>query len=908
MSFLLDTGAAVTLLRKDAWDRVSRGNKISPLLKPCPNVKLVSADGSPLEVHGSASLTLQINGKGVPMDVVIVSSLTSEGILGLDFLKKQRASIDLETEKLHLHGQGCTILLQKPATSDTSITTSVKVRAKENVEIPAYSECEIMACLESPVSEGTWIVENSVRQPRGVVAARALVQPSLHSIPVRLLNFFSEPVMIYAGKEIAIAESVGGAVCPIEECHTNEIDGKIISDQKCVMLWKIVEESGTELTNEEKQIFYQLLFDYADVIASSTTDLGRTKKLQHTIHTGDSAPVRQSVRRLSPQRREEVKTLLDMMIKNEIVEPSSSPWASPIVLVKKKDGSTRFCVDYRKINKVTRRDAYPLPRIDATLDALAGSQWFTTLDMLSGYWQVEVKDEDRPKTAFCTTEGLFQFKVMPFGLCNAPATFQRLMDLVLSGLQWSQCLVYLDDVIVMGRNFKEHMSNLHNVLQRLREAGLKLKPSKCSFFKREVRYLGHIISRYGVAPDPSKIEKKKNWPIPSTVKGVQQFLGITSYYRRYIQDFAKRAKPLHRLTERVNNFIWSNECQIAFEDLCQRLAQAPVLAHPDFTKEFILDTDASDFGLGAVLSQKGDDGQEHVIAYGSRLLSKAERQYCVTRKELLSVVTFTRQFRPYLLGRKFVLRTDHGSLTWIQNFREPEGQLARWLEQLQELHFEIIHRQGKRHTNADALSRLPCSQCGRSRHIDNSCTMSINSTTVHSAKQIVGLRTAQLADPLLGPLLRGKEAGCKPQPGTLGKTIGSRYSRRLLQIWDQLEVHEGVLCRLFLQPNSLEQKPRIQQVIPKALQEEVLTNLHEGVMGGHLGIEKTLCRLKERFYWPGHHLDVSNWCRNCPVCATRKGPSQKSRAPLSSIKTGYPLQLVAMDILGPFPKSVQGNR
>ena len=331
-------------------------------------------------------------------------------------------------------------------------------------------------------------------------------------------------------------------------------------------------------------------------------------------------------------------------------------------------------------------------------------------------------------------------------------------------------------------------------------------------------------------------QREKNWPIPSTVKGVQQFLGIVSYYRRYIQDFAKRAKPLHRLTERVNNFIWSNECQIAFEDLCQRLAQAPVLAHPDFTREFILDTDASDFGLGAVLSQIGDDGQEHVIAYGSRLLSKAERQYCVTRKELLSVVTFTRQFRPYLLGRKFVLRTDHGSLTWIQNFREPEGQLARWLEQLQELNFEIIHRQGKRHTNADALSRLPCSQCGRSRHIDNSCTMSINSTTVHSAKQIEGLRTAQLADPLLGPLLQGKEAGCKPQPGKLGKTIGSRYSRRLLQIWDQLEVHEGVLCRLFLQSNNLEQKPRIQQVIPKALQEEILTNLHEGVMGGHLGI------------------------------------------------------------------------
>ena len=320
-----------------------------------------------------------------------------------------------------------------------------------------------------------------------------------------------------------------------------------------------------------------------------------------------------------------------------------------------------------KSNRITHKDAYPLPRIDATLDALAVSKWFSTLDLISGYWQVEIKDEDRPKTAFCTTEGLFQFRVMTFGLCNAPATFQRLMDLVLCGLQWSCCLVYLDDIIILGSTFKEHICNIKNVLQRLREAGLKVKPVKCSFFQEEVHYLGHIISRQGVAPDVSKIEKILSWPKPTSTKDVQQFLGLAGYYRRFIKDFASIAKPLHWLTESGGKFEWTTGCQQAFDRLCQLLSQTPVLAHPNFNKAFILDTDACDTGIGAVLSQIGDDGKEQVIAYGSRLLTKPERKYCITRKELLSVVYFINQYRPYLLGQSFTLRTDHGSLKWLQN-------------------------------------------------------------------------------------------------------------------------------------------------------------------------------------------------------------------------------------------------
>ena len=249
-----------------------------------------------------------------------------------------------------------------------------------------------------------------------------------------------------------------------------------------------------------------MLLSHADVLASSTADLGRTNKLRHYIDTGSSPLIRQPVRQVSPIRREEVKQLLSWMLDQCVIEPSSTPWTSPMVLVQKKDGPIRFCVDYRKLNQITQKDTSPLQRIDMTLDALHSSQWFSTLDLISGYWQVEVDEGDREKTAFCTTKGLYQFKVMPFGLCNPPATFQNFMDLVLMGLQWSQCLVYLDEIIILGRSFNEHIRNLGTVFKGLREAGLRLKTSKCAFFRSEVQYLRHTISHEGVAKDPQSKE------------------------------------------------------------------------------------------------------------------------------------------------------------------------------------------------------------------------------------------------------------------------------------------------------------------------------------------------------------------------------------------------------------------
>ena len=303
--------------------------------------------------------------------------------------------------------------------------------------------------------------------------------------------------------------------------------------------------------------------------------------------------------------------------------------------------------------------------------------------MVTGRWKGTKPTDRRPLSA--QPRDYSNSRSCHLGCVTLPQLFQRLMDLVLAGLQWSDCLVYIDDVIVLGHTFDEHLRNLRSVLQRLRESGLRLKPSKCSFFQSEVQYLGHIISRDGVATDPSKTEKVTTWTTPTSVRETQQFSGFAGYYRRFVKDFAQVARPLHRLTEHPTNFVWTTECQDAFDEVRRRLTSTPILAYPDFSRQFVLDTDASDTGIGAVLSQIDGEDQERVVAYGSRLLTKPERRYCVTRRELLAVVTSTKQYRSYLTGQRFLLRTDHGSLTWLRNFKEPEGQLARWLERLQEL-------------------------------------------------------------------------------------------------------------------------------------------------------------------------------------------------------------------------------
>ena len=886
-SFLIDTGAAVSLIHLNTWKRCASSDI---LLQPSPR-QLVSVTGAPLQVLGTARVALHIQNTPLECDLLVVDGLTTDGILGLDFLRRHQCVIDFQLKTLNFTGTPISIPLAPIPVLAAHV--SVNAVATVTTTIPAYTE-QLITLTANTERSGTWLLEQNLPRSSRLQVARAIVDSEIN-IVTSVINVTNEPLTLRQGSLVAKLQCIKDddiqVAAAISDCEP-------ITEHKKQLLWGLVLKTEG-LSDKERDTLFSLLLSYEDIFASDSSDLGQTGAVRHTINTGIATPIRQQPRRLPPHYRKEAKRLLDEMLHRNIIQRSASPWASPIVLVKKKDGSFRFCVDYRKVNNVTKKDAYPLPHVNDTLDTLAGSEWFTTLDLLCGYWQVQMEESDREKTAFITQEGLFEFQVMPFGLSNAPATFQRLMDLILAGLQWSHCLVYLDDVIILGKTFHDHLSHLEIVFQRLRQAGLKIKPQKCALMKREVSFLGHIVSRAGIAADPSKTDKVVHWPTPTNRRQVQQFLGLANYYRRFVAHFATLVKPLHCLTEKNARFKWTDACQEAFDAIRQQLSSPPLLSFPDFSRPFIVDTDASDVGIGSVLSQIQEDGAEHVIAYASRVLTKAERQYSVTRRELLAVIYSLDHFRQYLLGRPFLLRSDHGSLKWLQSFRNPEGQLARWLEKLQEYSFTIEHRPGTKHLNADALSRLL--ETSASSEDDT------GDNAIHGVFRDYDdnqLRKLQLQDPDLRLVLQAKEDNVRPSRDDVRNE--SLKTRKLIQVWDQLEVAGGVLMRKFC--DETHNRSFLQLVVPRVLQESVLEELHAGDTGGHLGVDKTVHKLKQRFYWPGHFRDVENWCKTCHSCVTRKTPAPKSRGALSGIPSGSPMQLISVDIVGPFPESNDGNK
>ena len=460
---------------------------------------------------------------------------------------------------------------------------------------------------------------------------------------------------------------------------------------------------GKELTEEQLQEVQAIIQKYG---AISNKKVGKTTLTKHRIPIGNQSAIRQRPYRIPAGLKEDIVKELQEMLKDGIIEESTSDWASPIVVIRKKDGSNRLCIDYKKLNALTKFDAYPMPRIDEMLDNIGRSKYLTTLDLAKGYWQIPMEETDKEKTAFTSPLGLFQFTTMPFGLSGAPATFQRLMDKVLRGTS-GFAGVYLDDIIVYGNTWSEHLKNLEIVLQKVQEAGLTLKLKKCNFGVSECTYLGHRIGRGGVLPENSKVKAIQGMPIPRTKKQVRSFLGMVGYYRRFIPHFATKAEPLTNLTKKglPEVISWTEETNSSFESLKTDLTQSVMLRNPDYTQTFQLQTDASDVGVGAVLSQGGE--QDQPIAYFSRKVLERERHYSTIEKECLAIHLGIKAFTTYLIGKPFVLQTDNRALTWLQTFKDKNARLTRWSLALQPYTFMVQHRKGRDNANADALSRLP---------------------------------------------------------------------------------------------------------------------------------------------------------------------------------------------------------
>lgn len=728
-NFLFDTGATYTLIDKSVYDQMNH----PPALRPC-NGKLYGVNGSYLRIHGAYDAEVNMAGTGqmIIHDCVVADLYRGGCIFGLREMVNNGIILDLERHVMKLNGQ-----LVALHYCDSDGDYPVTVVAKEDSIIPAGISSIVNAvCSDIPIEHlrsGSKMFSptNDYSLSESVVfAPHILVKGEQLNIGIPICNVTNKEMAIKKGTLMGLASLVETEDLNPETGHVNVIlSEQGVKPELPEHLQPLLKNISAECDDYTKEEITKLLIDYEDVFVGPKYPIGQTHLVEHTIDTGDHQPIKLPPRRQSSKSQDQSDEAIKDQLSKGVIRPSDSSWAFREVLVRKKDGTTRFCIDYRLLNAITKKDAYPLPRLDDSLDAMGGAVWFCTLDLASGYWQVPLAEKDKGKTAFATRSGLYEYNVMPFGLTNAPATFERLMDRTLRGLTWRQCLVYLDDVIVFGKDIDETIGNLKDVFKRFRKANLRLKPKKCALFQTEVPFLGHIVSRDGVRTDPVKVETIVNWPHPESVKEIQGFLGLCGYYRRFVRGFSTIAAALVALTrkdsidEDTGKVNWTEEVEESFISLKKAIVDSVALKYvqrqpPECSLEqreglFILDTDASNFGIGGAVHQI-QDGIEVPLSFGSKTLSKTQRGYCTTYRELLAVVHFAKHFKHYLYGQKVIIRTDHSSLRWLMTFNEAEGMVLRWNSQLKFLDvLAIEYREGKKHINADSLSRRPSRNCPR---------------------------------------------------------------------------------------------------------------------------------------------------------------------------------------------------
>ncbi|CAB0042942.1 unnamed protein product [Trichogramma brassicae] len=590
---------------------------------------------------------------------------------------------------------------------------------------------------------------------------------------------------------------------------------------------------------------------------------GLTNRSEHHIRVMTNTPVRHHLRRMSPAMEAVAQAEVKKLYEAGFIERSASDWCSAPVIVRKQDGSNRFCIDYRDLNKVTLQDQYPIPNMDGILDKLRKAKYLSKVDLKNAYHQIPMEEHSKPYTAFAVPgSGLWQYTRMPFGLCNAPRTFQRLIDSLFGPEDQPHIFGYLDDIIVATDSFDEHLKWLEVVLTRLREAGLAVNRKKCEFCCQRLSYLGFLLDSEGLRPDPERVAPVLECKPPRTLKELRSFLGCISWYSRFIQMESSAKIPLLKLTKKDVPWKWGPEQQEAFDHLKQALVTAPVLARPDFTKPFKVQSDASAYAIGAVLTQEHEDG-EHPIVYISRVLNKAEKNYSTTERECLAVVWAIKKFRPYLEGYTFTVVTDHSALKSLQTAREPAGRLARWALELQNWTFTIEHRKGTHMKVPDFLSRMP-TQDDEVAAFENVKDQWYIDRLADVEKSPQKYREWRIDDGLL-------------------------YRHRKDELLDPIE-------------NGVE---GWRLVIPAEHRPRVLHEAHDEPSAGHLGQEKTYDRVARQYYWPGIWHDVQNYVSSCDVCQRYKLPQTGPQGLLGRRIVERPWAVVAVDTME-FPRSKSG--
>ena len=644
----------------------------------------------------------------------------------------------------------------------------------------------------------------------------------------------------------------------------------------------------------ETDIPIQEVLSRNDDLFATADNTGFCDVVQFEINTGTSRPIVQKPYRAPLAKRQIIEDQVTQMLRNDIIQTSISPWASPVCLVPKKTGDWRFCVDYRKLNAVTIKDKYPLPIIQDIFDTLQGAKIFSTLDLHSGYHQIPIHPNSIDKTSFVCHLGTFSFKRVAFGLTNAPSVFQRVLNHVLSDLIGKICCCYIDDIVVFAKDAVSHAKNLQIVFDRLRKFGLKLKRSKCHFGKREVDLLGFVINQHGLRPNPERVKAITELQPPKSLPTLRRFLGMTGYYRQCLPDYARINEPLVAMTRKHVRFKWNVACQEAFDRMKQLLVSDNVMAHPNLSLPYRLYCDASDYAIGGILVQiDPTTGIEKVIQYVSKQLSTTQRRWAVIEKEAFSVIHCLQKLRPYLIGAEYVVYTDHKPLLCLFTKSLNNTKIQRWSVLLAEYGATIRYRCGKNNIRADMLSRI------ESENVPDPTDKTFISTIDADEWYDVSLFDRLPDDniPLLLDGLDREEVRIQQRlefPDQLAEALDEDSS---------FELHDGLLYSVRKPTPHAVYYPRL--VLPSRFQTQVVSRAHRSI--GHSGVHKTLECVRDGYVWTRMRKTVKRFISTCPLCTVHTKRRQHTPMGTSPLAV-YPMQIVGIDLMGPFIPSSNGNR
>lgn len=929
LKFLIDTGASLCAIKSEFLNHEEKFYK---------DKLEVKGIGGILVSQGYVYLKLKIGHETFEEKFYVFDSLTclSNGIIGENFLRKFSGIINYEENTLSLLNF-----------SGNEIRLPINSPNDDIIAVP--SRCESIYYLPTGMTEECVVIPRELCQ--GVFMAGVLARPIEGKIPVKILNTRENEVLLKNCLP-KTEKSSEYDICMFEDTA--------VSVARVKDLFELLKLSNY-LNNEEQNSIGSICAKFADIFHMPNDKLSVTNLYKESILLKENTlPTYVKPYRIPHSQKDEINRQISKMYEDGIIEHAQSEWSSPILLVPKKtdasgEKKSRLVIDYRLVNKSLLDIKFPLANVTDILDALSGAIYFSRLDLSQGYYQVELDRESRKYTAFTTDRGQWQMKRLPMGLKTSPSAFSRLMTVAMSGLNYDKCFVYLDDLIVFGRNLIEHNKNLTSIFTRLRKVRLKLNPLKCEFLKKQILYLGHIISSNGILPDPDKVKALKNYPIPKNSDEIKRFVAFANYYRKFIPNFAEKTVPLNKLCRKYATFEWTKECENSFNFLKNALSEPPVLDYPDFSSEneFILQTDASNTAIGAVLSNKNNKP----VAYASRSLNKAETNYPTIEKELLSIFWAVRHFRPYLFGRHFKIRTDHKPLLYLFNLTDPSSRLTKFRLGLEEYDFHVEYVKGCENVTADALSRIVITSEELKSMYGKIIAVMTRAQTNRILDEQENSANVRLDQPDVVEILK------KPKNSTelvlttsetiekLGKNITQKVGnfffvdldsvlyyvnqntrstsardemlRDLIKIGKKLNISEVVIIKNknneeFIQWLAKEIKkysnwtgPRLCIIkgVEKVLSDEkkriIINDFHLLPTSGHAGVNRMINNIKKYYFWSGIDKDVRKFVSRCDSCQRLKHTNHYTKEHMSITSTAsYPFQKVYLDIIGPLPKDI----